>query len=173
MTSLTLRQVLAKHHGVHVGNYSYGSLLQPGMADTQTTIGSYVSVGPNVRRIGASHPLDSLTMHPYWYNPKFGLVGSEEDVVRTPCEIGHEAWIGANVTILPQCKLVGVGAVVGAGSVVTRDVPDFAIVVGNPARVIGQRLSDDEAAALIRFRPWDLGPTQSQVVRDKIAGAGR
>lgn len=53
--------------------------------------------------------------------------------------IGRDAWIGASVVILPGVKSIGAGAVVGAGSVVSRDVPDYAIVGGVPAGVIGER----------------------------------
>ena len=57
-----------------------------------------------------------------------------------PVNIGNDVWIGARVTILPGVK-IGNGAIIGAGSVVTKDVPDFAIVGGNPARVIKYRNS--------------------------------
>ena len=59
--------------------------------------------------------------------------------VACPKVIGAGAWIGMRAVILPGCALIGPGAVVGAGAVVTRDVPAGAIVAGNPARVIGQR----------------------------------
>ncbi len=53
--------------------------------------------------------------------------------------IGRDAWIGANVVILPGVQKIGQGAIVGAGSVVTKDVPDYAIVAGNPAQKISSR----------------------------------
>ena len=53
--------------------------------------------------------------------------------------IEEDAWIGANALILPQVKKIGRGAIIGAGSVVTRDVEEYAIVAGNPAKVIGHR----------------------------------
>ncbi|WP_272727707.1 CatB-related O-acetyltransferase [Cellulomonas fimi] len=142
MTSGSLRRLLRERYGVVVGPYSYGSLLEPGAADVGTTIGAYVSVGPGVRRFGAAHPLDDLTLHPYFYNPALGLVGAERDVERTPCVIGDDVWIGAGAVILPGCRRIGRGAVVGAGAVLTRDVPDYAVAVGNPARVIRTRLDE-------------------------------
>jgi acetyltransferase-like isoleucine patch superfamily enzyme len=51
--------------------------------------------------------------------------------------VGHDAWIGDYVVITPRCRRIGIGAVVGAGAVVTRDVPDYAIVAGVPAKVVG------------------------------------
>lgn len=53
--------------------------------------------------------------------------------------IGEDVWIGANVIILPQVKYIGKGAILGAGSVITKDVEDYSIVGGNPAKKIGQR----------------------------------
>jgi virginiamycin A acetyltransferase len=153
LTSVTLRRVLQRHHGVDVGPYSYGSLLTPGQADRGTSIGAYVSIGPGVRRLGANHPTDRLLMNPYAYNPALGLAQKSDDVERSSCRIEHEAWIGANSLILSRCVRIGVGAVVGAGSVVTRDVPDFAVVVGNPARQIATRLTAEQQS---QVRALDL-----------------
>jgi virginiamycin A acetyltransferase len=160
MFSLSLRTLLSRHFGVEVGEYSYGGLLQPGAADAKTVIGRYVSIGPNVKRFGAAHPIDRPMMHPFWYNPRLGLVGSDQDVRRSEIYIAHESWIGANVTILPRVTRIGVGAVVGAGAVVTHDIPDFAIAVGNPARIVGWRFDPEKRLRLLRDSPWSLEPEQ-------------
>ncbi|MFU8945402.1 CatB-related O-acetyltransferase [Mycetocola zhadangensis] len=169
--STSLRKLLKGSYGVTVGPFSYGSLLDPGMADRGTSIGPYVSVGPNVRRFGAAHPLDALSMHPFWYNPTLGQVDPSNDVERTPCEIGAEAWIGANVTILPGCRRIGVGAVIGAGSVVTKDVADFAIVVGSPAREVSVRLTPELREALLESRPWESEPDVARSVYLNLSAA--
>ncbi len=161
MYSNTLRKVLSRYYSVDVGPYSYGSLLVPGNADRYTTVGAYVSIGPNVRRFGASHPLTSLSLHPFWYNPSLGMVDSASDVQRSGISIGDDSWIGANVTILPGCTRIGIGAVVGAGAVVTKDVRDFAIVVGNPAKEIGGRLTTTEREKLLKLQPWTLPPKEA------------
>jgi acetyltransferase-like isoleucine patch superfamily enzyme len=75
----------------------------------------------------------------------------------TPLEIADEAWIGANAIILPGVGRIGSGAIVGAGAVVTREVPDGAIVAGSPARIIRMRdhaakLSPSEASRFGRVR---------------------
>lgn len=69
--------------------------------------------------------------HDHGHNPR----SVPQPMVKT---IGTGVWIGLRAVILPQCRLVGDGAVIGAGAVVTRDVPPGAIVAGNPARIIGQ-----------------------------------
>lgn len=68
-----------------------------------------------------------------------GAVAETEVERQTPLEIGGDVWIGARVIVLPGCKRIGAHSIIGAGSVVTHDVPDYAIVAGNPARVIRMR----------------------------------
>ena len=64
-----------------------------------------------------------------------------------PKTIGRNVWIGTRAVILPKCQRIGTGAVIGAGAIVTRDVPPFAIVAGNPARVVGYRLQAERRVA--------------------------
>lgn len=66
-------------------------------------------------------------------------IGSEPDEKPTPLEICGDVWIGSRVIILPGCKRIGAHSIIGAGAVVTKDVPDYAIVGGNPAKVIRMR----------------------------------
>lgn len=58
--------------------------------------------------------------------------------------IGNDAWLGTRSIILPHVNTIGKGAVIGAQSVVTKDVPDYAIVAGNPAKIIGWRTADEK-----------------------------
>ncbi|BCW46647.1 CatB-related O-acetyltransferase [Arthrobacter sp. StoSoilB5] len=165
MYSLTLRDILEQYHGIRVGNYSYGSLLTVGHCDRNTEIGDYVSIGPNVRRFGAAHPLHHAALHPLFYNPALGLARADQDVTRESCWIGHDAWIGANVTLLPGCRRIGIGAVVGAGSVLTRDVPDFAVVAGNPGKPIkASRFSPEIEALIIDSQFWTHPPERAMQV---------
>ena len=88
------------------------------------TVGARTLIGPNCSFYSGTHPLD-----PFLRN---GIKGPE---LGKPITIGEDCWFGGNVTVLPGV-MIGRGATVGAGSVVTKDVPDFHCVAGNPARII-------------------------------------
>jgi virginiamycin A acetyltransferase len=68
--------------------------------------------------------------------------------------VGNDVWIGMDALVMPGVR-IGHGAVVGARAVVTRDVPDYAVVAGNPARVVKRRYAEDEAARLVALGWWD------------------
>ena len=93
------------------------------------TIHGNLMMGEDVLFQGGGHRFD---------NPDV-LIGSEGDYPDTPLEIGIDVWIGSRAIILPGCQRIGAHSIIGAGSVVTHDVPDYAIVGGNPARVIRMR----------------------------------
>jgi acetyltransferase-like isoleucine patch superfamily enzyme len=88
------------------------------------TIGARALLGPNVSLFAGAHPEDP--------DLRAGTDGPEYGA---PVDVGEDAWIGGNVVVLPGVR-IGRGAVVGAGSVVTRDVPDYWVAVGNPARLL-------------------------------------
>jgi acetyltransferase-like isoleucine patch superfamily enzyme len=152
--SATLRDILEKYHGVRVGAYSYGDCLVPGAFPAGVTVGRYVSVAENVKIFLRNHPLERLSLHPFFYNRQLGFL-QEDSVALGSFEIGHDAWIGAGATFTPGCKRVGLGAAVGAGAVVTKDVPDFAIVGGNPARILRYRFSDAVQEVIRESRWWE------------------
>jgi virginiamycin A acetyltransferase len=152
--SATLRDILQSYHGVQVGAYSYGEALVPGSFPPGVTLGRYVSVASGVQVLLRNHPLDCLSTHPFFFNKELGYV-KEDTVSFRRLEIGHDAWIGSRAIITPGCSHVGIGAVVGAGSVVTRDVPDFAIVAGNPARTIRFRFDEATIANVLASRWWE------------------
>ncbi len=96
------------------------------------TVGDNLMMGEDVMFLGGGHGYDRLDV-------PMGEQGSKE---KTPLYIAGDVWIGARAIILPGCRRIGHGAIVGAGSVVTHDVPDYAIVGGNPAKVIKYRKND-------------------------------
>lgn len=93
------------------------------------TIDDDLMMGEEVMIIGGGHRFDKLDM-------PMGRQGAKE---KTELHIAGDVWIGARAMILPGCKRIGHGAIVGAGAVVTKDVPDYAIVGGNPAKVLRYR----------------------------------
>lgn len=72
-------------------------------------------------------------------NPDVPIGTEPESPEPTPLEIAGDVWIGARAIILPGCKRIGAHSIIGAGAVVTKDVPDYAIVGGNPAKIIRMR----------------------------------
>ena len=156
MRSETLRRIMQRCHGVDVGAHSYGCF-DPVRFPRGTRVGRYVSVGPGVAAYRRNHPLDRLSLHPYFYNPQHGAARSA-DVTTAALEIGADAWLGAHAIILPGCGRIGRGAVVAAGSVVTRDVPDYSLVAGNPARVVRYRFDPGTIEAAERSQWWLTSP---------------
>ena len=151
----TLRKILAHYHGIVVGEYSYGACLLPGLWPSGVTVGRYVSVALNVRVFLKNHPIERLSMHPFFYNKASGFLDAD-NISSGYLEIGADAWIGGNVIITPRCSRIGIGSVIGAGSVVTKDVPNFAIVAGNPAKLIRYRFNEEICKKIINSKWWVL-----------------
>ena len=86
-------------------------------------------MGEDVLFQGGGHVFDDVTIP----------MGQSGNLPPTPLEIDDDVWIGARAIILPGCKRIGAHSIIGAGAVVTKDVPDYAIVGGNPAKVIRMR----------------------------------
>ena len=66
-------------------------------------------------------------------------MGHQGGIGKSSLKIGNDVWIGARVIVLPGCKTIGNGVIIGAGAVVTKDIPDYAIVGGNPAKILKYR----------------------------------
>lgn len=135
-------------HLVSVARYSYGPLnVQSwGSQGEGLTIGSYVSIANDVTFcLGGNHPYSGLSTYPFKVK-FFGL--SLEAQTKGRIVVCDDVWIGQKVVIMSGVT-IGQGAIIGAGSVVTRNVPPYAIVVGNPGRVIKFRFSDDIIQKLI------------------------
>lgn len=150
--SLTLRRILEHYHGVRVGAYSYGECMLPGVFPAGVTVGRYVSVASGVQVFLRDHPVDRLSMHPLFFNSQLGSL-TEDTVPFGSLEIGHDAWIGARAIITAGCSRIGIGSVIGAGAVVTKDVPDFSVVAGVPAQIVRYRFPE-KTCELIRLSHW-------------------
>jgi len=154
MLSMTLRRIFKDYHGVEIGLYSYGSCFSADRVAPHTKIGRYCSVADGLRVLGQDHLMTTKSTHPYFYNPTFGYV--ERQLNRTESiSIGNDVWIGCNVTIVPSVMSIGDGAIIGAGSLVSKDVPDFAVVVGNPAKVLKYRFAKETILQLQEEKWWN------------------
>jgi len=154
MLSQTFRRIFLDYHGIEIGMYSYGGCFDPLRIRPFVKIGRYCSFAYGVCIFNANHPFAFKSTHPYFYLPAFGYV-PEETRKRTRVEIGNDVWIGQNAIILSGVNRIGDGAVIGAGSIVTRNVPDFAVVAGNPAKIIKYRFDETTIRRLKKERWWD------------------
>lgn len=121
-------------------------------------IGKFCQIGAGVEFVmnGANHQMNCVTTYPFYIfggwdatPPAMSDLPLKGDTV-----VGHDVWIGQNVTVLPGVH-VGDGAIVGLNSTVTRDVPPYTVVAGNPARVIRERFDRELTVLLLRLRWWD------------------
>jgi acetyltransferase-like isoleucine patch superfamily enzyme len=152
--SIELRDHFRTKHRIDVGLYSYGCFDQWRMPGP-IRIGRYCSFANTVRSAPINHLMDAMTTHPALYERAFGVVDKdiEWDEVLV---IEDDVWVGHNVMILPGCKRIGRGAVIGAGAVVTKDVEAYAIMAGNPARKLRYRFEPELIAALEASHWWEL-----------------
>ncbi len=121
-------------------------------------IGRFCSISDNVIVGAGRHPIDWLSTSPAFYLGKDSipknLASLEYDSSSQTTVIENDVWIGTNVLIKDGVK-IGTGAIVGMGSVVTKDVEPYTIVAGNPAKVIRKRFSDDEISKLLASEWWN------------------
>lgn len=146
--------ILARYHNIKIGSHSYGGCFNLDNISPGTIIGKFCSFGNNAVIISNDHLKSAITTHPFLFKPSFGLIN--HDVRREhQITIGNDVWIGYNVTILPSVSTIGDGAIVAAGSIVTKDIPPFAVVAGVPAKIIKFRFSNDTINHLLNIRWWD------------------
>ena len=130
----------------------------------RATVGGYGAIGARTSINPFNHPVDWLSISEFQYHPNsFDWVPEYNEfdrLTRTPdmfkhVTIGNDVWTGHNVNVLAGVN-VGDGAVIAAGSVVTRDVPPYAIVAGVPAKVKRYRFSEPVIERLLRVKWWEL-----------------
>lgn len=153
-TSHSLRDFFRKKHAIEVGLYSYGCF-DPVRIARGTIIGRYCSFSDSCRILNGNHGVEFISLHPYLYNVGLGCVESET-IIRTSCVVGDDVWVGHAATILPSVSSIGRGAAIGAGAVVTKDVPPYAIVAGNPARLIRFRFSPSVIDQIECTQWWNM-----------------
>lgn len=139
--------------GVSVGDYSS---INPDVLLESGTIGKFCSIASRVAIGMDDHPMRNLSTHVATYDsPACGLISKPRpNPQKAAPAIGNDVWIARGATVL-RGVTVGDGAVIGAGTLVTGDIPPYAVAVGVPARVIRYRFDEETIAALLRRRWWD------------------
>ncbi|OAN45366.1 CatB-related O-acetyltransferase [Magnetospirillum moscoviense] len=144
---------------IYFGRYS--SMLGGGMISPMLTVGRHCSISQNVVLGGGRHPMEHLstgllpgqsTESDYYAEANQHFADND---ISAFTRIGCDVWIGANAMVLRGRK-VGTGAVIGGGAVVAHDVPPYAVVVGNPARIIRYRFPEAIIESLLKTRWWTL-----------------
>ena len=162
---------LVRHPNVEVGEYTYYD--DPGdplaferdavlyaYGPERLIIGRFCAIASGARFLlpGANHADLGPSTFPCgifgepWAERTMDLVMAARS--RGDTTVGHDVWIGYEALVLPGVT-IGHGAVVAAASVVAADVPPYAVVAGNPARVVRRRFDDDDVARLLRAAWWD------------------
>lgn len=170
-----------------MGAFSYSQSNLP----AETIVGRYCSFAHAVNVFNSEHPTDWISSSPFAYDPgsspifgkaleKAGIAHTfkawpHDDKRAAAIRVGHDVWVGQNV-LLKRGISIGDGAVVAAGSVVTRDVEPFTIVGGAPARLIRQRFTDAIIRRIMALAWWrynftdfrELNPTRPQTFLDEL-----
>lgn len=164
-----LRAVI-DHPNIEVGDYSYQTdfdpcpdpaqrlapYLFPG-APERLIIGKFCALAHGVRFITASsmHPMRGISTYPFRIFSGLDLGAYRtESALRGDTVVGHDVWLGYEARVLPGVT-IGHGAIVGACAVVSRDVPPYAVVAGNPAQVLRLRFAPPDVARLLALAWWD------------------
>lgn len=162
-----------------VGRYSYYSgyyhghsfddcarFLLPDEGVDRLVIGSFCSIGSGAAFIMAGnqgHRNDWISTFPFFWMPEVPAFASARNGYQPAGDtvIGNDVWIGSEAIVMPGIT-IGDGAVIGTRALVTRDVEPYAIVGGNPARVIRKRFDDALIALLLEMKWWDWSDDQLQ-----------
>ena len=161
--SNSIRRIFREVYDIDVGIGSYGCFTTNFRPHIK--IGSYCSVAPGVQRLVGNHPYHNISTHPLFYKKEFGALNetlyNEQHLL-----IGNDVWIGVNAIITGNVHYIGDGAIIGAGAVVTHDVPPYTIVAGVPAKQISERFPKDVQERLLKSKWWDLYPDELSMLAE-------
>ena len=155
---------LLKAKNYEIGEYTYGTPMVLGQIfhpQIRLKIGKFCSIGHGVTiYLGMLHRVDFVTTYPFlvfpddWPKSKYVRIEDATRFSRGDVIIGNDVWIGDRATILSGVR-IGDGAVIGAGSVVAKDVEAYSIVAGNPARPKRKRFDEEIIKKLLEIKWWD------------------
>lgn len=142
---------------VSVDDYTYGNFIVKEWDNkTKLKIGKFCSIAEGVTfLLGGEHRIDFTTTYPFnallkSFNYIEGHPHTKGDII-----VENDVWIGINAKILSNVK-IGNGAVIGANALVTKDVPPYAIVAGNPSRIIKYRFDENTIEKLQKIKWWNF-----------------
>ena len=147
-----------------IGEFTYGNPKVVDYGDTGLKIGKFCSIAEDVKFIlGGNHRTDWFTTYPFnVLRPEFqdikGHPKTKGDLI-----IGNDVWIATGATILSGLT-IGDGSIIGACTLVAKDVPAYSIMAGNPGRIVRQRFSDEEIDLLLTMQWWDLSSEEINVL---------
>ncbi|WP_129990606.1 CatB-related O-acetyltransferase [Rahnella sp. CFA14(1/10)] len=161
-TNTYLGEFAAVHNHCTIGKHNYLNLWVT--VYSHTKIGNYCSFARFANIAPDEHPTDWLSTHVFQYDPPANKTFNR----RSETVIGSDVWVGASAIVMQGLK-IGHGSIIGAGAVVTKDVPPFAIVGGVPAKIIRYRFNDETITKLLDLKWWDLDPEDlAHIDFDKI-----
>ena len=147
-----------------IGSYTYVAF---NSQIRNVEIGKFCSIGPHFFAGWGIHPTEGISTSPCFYSTKKqnGITFSKTDkiVERQPIKIGNDVFIGANVTVLDGVT-VGNGAIIGAGAVVAKDIPPYAIAIGNPLKIVRFRFADNVIEKLQNIAWWNFSKEKLSLV---------
>lgn len=150
-----------RYSDYEIGAYTYGSpKILRWNEETGLTIGRYCSIAENVTLVlGGNHRTDWITTYPLSVFIQSLSANTGHPSTKGDISIGNDVWLGYGSTVLSGVT-IGDGAVVGACSVVTKDVPPYAIVIGAPAKVVKYRFDKKYIAQLLNIQWWNWSPEE-------------
>ncbi|MHB1454437.1 MAG: CatB-related O-acetyltransferase [Saccharofermentanales bacterium] len=153
-------------HTTKIGRYTY---ITNNCEIANCGIGRFCSIASGVKIGLGNHPTHLLSTSPIFYsfNNRFGVkwANNTEIMESLKTTIGNDVWIGSNV-LIKDGLIIGDGAVIGAGAIVTKNIPPYAIAVGNPAKVIKFRFDESRRELLLQSAWWEKDDDELR----KIAG---
>lgn len=173
-----LKNIITRKN-IEVGDYTYyddfddplsfenNVLYHFDMLGDKLIIGKFCAIASGVKFImnGANHETEPISTFPFaifangWEKINEGFELTKKYPYKGDTIIGNDVWIGHDVLIMPGVK-IGNGAIIATRSVVTKDVPDYAIVGGNPAKVIRKRFDELTIERLLKIAWWDWNPEE-------------
>lgn len=138
-----------------IGRYTYAGNF---CTIINTTIGNFCSIADNCIIGGSKHPIDWGSTSPVFHTGKNILKKKYSDhafAVSEHTTIGNDVWIGNNCLIKSGIRIKD-GAIIGMGSVVTKDIGEFEIWAGNPAKLLRKRFSDDQIEKIVKSKWWNF-----------------